>query len=90
MYLSFPCTSRHSVELQGLEACDIYCSPWFTNRVEGLLGSQIVSSQGGGSRIQGVYIQVKEYILKQGCFGCPKLSAISRARPTVKYGSNTT
>jgi hypothetical protein len=38
----------------------------------------------------GVYIKVKGYILKQECLGCPKLSAIARARPMVKYGFDTT
>jgi hypothetical protein len=35
-------------------------------------------------------MKVKEYILNQGCSGYPKLSAIARARPTVKYESDTT
>jgi hypothetical protein len=52
--------------------------------------SQLARNQGCNSRIQGVYIKIKEYILKQGCLGCPKLSTIARARPTVKYGSDTT
>jgi predicted nucleic acid-binding Zn finger protein len=52
--------------------------------------SQLVRIQGDNSRFQGVYIRVKEYILNQGYLGCPNLSAVARARPTVKYGSDTT
>jgi hypothetical protein len=52
--------------------------------------SQLVRNQGCNSRLQGVYLRVEEYILNQGYLGCPKLSAIARARPTVKYGSDTT
>jgi hypothetical protein len=52
--------------------------------------SQLVRNQGCNSGFQGVYIRVKEYILNQGCSGYPKLSAIARACPTVKYRSDTT
>jgi hypothetical protein len=52
--------------------------------------SRLVRNQGCNGRFQGVYIKVKECILNQGCLGCPKLSAITRARPTIKYGSDTT
>jgi hypothetical protein len=52
--------------------------------------SRLVRNQGYNSRFQGVYIRVKVYILNQGYSGYPNLSAIARARPTVKYGSDTT
>jgi hypothetical protein len=39
--------------------------------------SKLVRKQGCNSRFQGGgYIEIKEYILKQGCLGYPKLSAI--------------
>jgi hypothetical protein len=40
--------------------------------------SQLVRNQGGTSRFQGVYIEVKEYVLKQECLGYPKLSTIAK------------
>jgi hypothetical protein len=52
--------------------------------------SQLARNQGGTSKFQGVYIEVKEYVLKQEGLGYPKLSTIARARATVKYDSDTT
>jgi hypothetical protein len=58
--------------------------------VERLLVSRLVRTQGDIVDFKGVYIEVKGYILNQGYSGYPNLSAVARARPTVKYGSDTT
>jgi hypothetical protein len=61
------------------------------HQLRGEVVSKLVSENSRRySRFQGVYIEVKGYILNQGYSGYPNLSAVARARPTVKYGSDTT